>query len=90
MNKIQKLKLEIVRSIKAISQEYYNCFSKEKDHQEDRKYSNLGSISTLRLNEINKKKEAFLNDFLSSGKFNLLKNRISQSIKAVVIDKFRK
>ena len=32
----------------------------------------------------------FLTEFINSGKFNLLRERIGKSIRAVVIDKFRK
>jgi hypothetical protein len=85
-----KLREEVLRSIRAISQEYAACFAKEKDYQEDRRHTALSSISTLKLNEINKRKEQFLNEFVSSGKFSTLKDRLSKSIRSVVIDKFRK
>jgi hypothetical protein len=59
---IQKLKKEITRAIKAVNQEYIQFFSKEKDFVDDKKLSaGLNSISTLRLNEINKRKDLFLN-----------------------------
>jgi hypothetical protein len=58
---IQKLKKEITRAIKAVNQEYTNFFSKEKDLQEDKKNTGINTVSTLRMNEINKRKELFLN-----------------------------
>ena len=87
---IQKLKKEITRAIKAINQEYIQFFSKEKDFVDDKKMTGLNSISTLRLNEINKRKELFLNEFLNNGKFAILKDRISLVLKAINVDKFRK
>lgn len=55
---IQKLKREITRAIKAVNQEYIQFFAKEKDFIDEKKNNTgLGNfISTLRLNEINKKK----------------------------------
>jgi hypothetical protein len=44
----------------------------------------------LRLNEINKRKDLFLNDFTNSGKFSILKERIAYTLKAIIVDKFRK
>lgn len=40
---------------------------------DDKKNTGFNSVSTLRLNEINKRKELFLNDFNNSGKFTILK-----------------
>lgn len=88
---IQKLKREITRAIKAVNQEYIQFFAKEKDFIDDKKMTGLNnSISTLKLNEINKKKDMFLNEFVNSGKFSILKERISLVLKAIIVDKFRK
>lgn len=87
---IQKLKKEITRAINAVNQEYIQFFSKEKDFVDDKKLTGLNSVSTLRLNEINKRKDLFLNEFLNNGKFGILKERISLVLKAIIVDKFRK
>ena len=83
--------------MRAISQEYSTFFAKEKDHvTEDRRMNtsnnntNLLTVSTLRINEISKRKEQFLTEFAASGKYNLLKERITKSVKAIVIDRCRK
>ncbi len=52
--------------------------------------TNFLSVSTLRINEISKRKEQFLSEFVSSGKYAILRERISKTVKAIVVDKCRK
>ena len=73
-----------------MNQEYIQFFSKEKDLVDDKKMTGINSISTLRQNEINKRKDSFLNEFLNNGKFSILKERVSLVLKAIIVDKFRK
>jgi hypothetical protein len=82
--------------MRAISQEYSAYFAKEKDHgNEDRRLNssnihNLLSVSTLRINEISKRKDQFLSEFAVSGKYALLREKISKTVRAIVIDRCRK
>jgi hypothetical protein len=50
----------------------------------------LLTVSTLRINEISKRKEQFLVEFAASGKYNVLRERLSKTVKAIVIDRCRK
>jgi hypothetical protein len=42
------------------------------------------------MNEINKRKEQFLQEFIASGKFGVLRERITKTVKAIIVDKCRK
>ena len=52
--------------------------------------ANLVNVSTLRINEISKRKEHFLNEFAASGKYNILREKIAKTVKTIVIDRCRK
>lgn len=52
--------------------------------------TNFLSVSTLRINEISKRKEQFLTEFASSGKYATLRDRIAKTVKAIVVDRCRK
>ena len=40
--------------------------------------------------DLNKRKEVFLNDFYSSNKYKLLKDRLRKSVVQLIVDKFQK
>jgi len=52
--------------------------------------SNYSNISTLKMNELNKRKDAFLQELVSSGKYALISERLVKIVKTIVVDKCRK
>lgn len=94
---VNRLRSEIGRAVRSISQEYASFFAKEKEHVDDKKgsswiNSSTGglNVSALRVSELNKRKEAFLQELVSSGKYGILAERVGKVVKAVVVDKCRK
>ena len=48
------------------------------------------NVSALRASELHKRKESFLQELVSSGKYSILAERVGKVVKAVVVDKCRK
>lgn len=88
---IPRLKGEIICAVKSISTEYSNLFAKEKELQEEKKsMSQTSHFPQIKVAEVNKRKEMFLEEFYTSNKYALLRSRLERIVKAICIDKFRK
>jgi hypothetical protein len=87
---IRKLKGEIIIAVKSISADYSNMFAKDKDFQEEKKQTQTSHYSQMKVTEINKRKELFMNEFKTNGKYALLRSRVEKIIKTICLDKLNK
>lgn len=52
--------------------------------------SQTSHFPQIKVAEVNKRKEMFLEEFYNNGKYALLRSRLDRIIKAICIDKFKK
>jgi hypothetical protein len=86
-NCLQQFKHDIVSAMQSLSNEYVNVFSKDTNESKSKTKTTMTEQKKM---ELQKKKEAYMQEINQSGKYKLLKDRLRKSIIRVCIDKFQK
>ena len=87
---VNKFKDELVRVMESLAMEYSDMFSKEMNHAQDPRSKAMHLSTQQRQKVRDDRKTTFLYDFNTTGKYNILREKMKKCIMEIVRDKFSK